>query len=302
MERRLDGRRVLVTGGGSGIGRASVERAARDGAAVAVTDVRIGLAEEAAESIIGAGGRAIALACDVADEDQVARAAAEAVERFGGLDGVVAAAGIATAGRTHDLTLHDWEMVLRVNLTGVFLTLKHTLPSLVSAGRGTIVTIGSVSSLVIGAGGSAASYKAAKGGVLQLTKAVAVEYASAGVTANCVCPGAVATNLGRHARELAADTTTPRGEAADPIVLTAPISPRGDARRGRWRRGLPALRRRVVHDRLRGDGRRRLHRGSSSSTAITRAEPGEARSRRAGDVRGIGDLGPRFGDIVDIGG
>jgi NAD(P)-dependent dehydrogenase (short-subunit alcohol dehydrogenase family) len=224
MTTRLAGRRILVTGGASGIGRASAARAAADGAAVVVADVRRELADEAAAAIRDAGGHATAVACDVADEAAVTAAVAGALDTLGGLDGVVAAAGIATGGRTHDLTLHDWELVLRVNLTGVFLTLKHALPALVEAGGGTIVTIGSVSSVVIGAGGSAVSYKAAKGGVLQLTKAVAVEYAADGIRANCVCPGAVATNLGRHARELASVTTTPRGEPAPAIEMTPPMA------------------------------------------------------------------------------
>ena len=229
MSGRLDGRRVLVTGGGSGIGRASAVCAAKEGAAVVVTDVRPALAAETAATIEADGGRASAVTCDVADEASVATATADAIDVLGGLDGVVAAAGIATGGRTHDLTLEDWDLVLRVNLTGVFLTLKHALPALVASGASSVVTIGSVSSLVIGAGGSAASYKAAKGGVLQLTKAVAVEYANDGVRANCVCPGAVATNLGRHARELASVTTTARGEPAPPIEMKAPVPRAADA-------------------------------------------------------------------------
>jgi NAD(P)-dependent dehydrogenase (short-subunit alcohol dehydrogenase family) len=222
MTGRLEGRRVLVTGGGSGIGQACATSAAADGAAVVVADLRPELAEESAAAIRDAGGRATAVTCDVTDEHAVEATVATAMRELGGLDGVVAAAGIATGGRTHDLSLHDWELVLRVNLTGVFLTLKHALPALVDGG-GSIVTIGSVSSVVIGAGGSAASYKAAKGGVLQLTKSVAVEYATDGVRANCVCPGAVATNLGRHSRELASVTTTARGEPAPPIEMKAPM-------------------------------------------------------------------------------
>ncbi|HEX9767314.1 MAG TPA: SDR family NAD(P)-dependent oxidoreductase, partial [Nitriliruptorales bacterium] len=220
-------RRVLVTGAGSGIGRASAVRAAAEGARVAVSDVRADLAEEAAAQIRSAGGEALAIACDVAEEVQVAEAVGLVASELGGLDGVVASAGIVTGGRTHELTLDDWELVLRVNLTGVFLTLKHALPALVEAGGGSIVTIGSVSSVVIGAGGSAASYKAAKGGVLQLTRAVAVEYAGDGVRANCVCPGLVATNIAEHARELASRTTTPLSPAP-PIKMRPPLDRAAD--------------------------------------------------------------------------
>lgn len=151
-----------------------------------------------------------------------------AVERasreFGGLDAMAVCAGIATRGLIHDLTLHDWEMVLRVNLTGVFLTAKYTIPHLVAAGGGSIVTIGSVSSVVIGAGGSAASYKAAKGGVLQLTRAIAVEYADDGIRANCVCPGLVKTNLRQHNQELAAYVTTERSREPKRKMIEPPIT------------------------------------------------------------------------------
>jgi 3-oxoacyl-[acyl-carrier protein] reductase len=208
---RLTGRRVLVTGGGSGIGRASAERIAAEGAAVAVADVRAHLAEEAAAAITAAGGRAVAVECDVADEAAVAGAVARAVSELDGLDGLVASAGIATVGAIHELSLEDWDLVLRVNLTGAFLSIKHAVPPMLDAGSGAIVTIGSVSSVVIGAGGSAASYKAAKGGLLQLTREAAVEYAPAGIRANCVCPGAVATNLRAHIAELAT-TSTPSYE------------------------------------------------------------------------------------------
>jgi NAD(P)-dependent dehydrogenase (short-subunit alcohol dehydrogenase family) len=88
-----------------------------------------------------------------------------------------------------------------VNLTGVFLTAKHAIPHLLEAGGGAVVTTGSVASLIIAAGGSAASYAASKGGVLQLTKQIAVDYGPQGIRANCICPGAVRTNLGAHAAE-----------------------------------------------------------------------------------------------------
>ena len=227
MSDRLNGKHVLVTGGGSGIGRASALRAAADGAGVAVADVRDALADEVAAEISAGGGQAVAIACDVADESAVAAAVDVAVRRLGGLDGVVTSAGIVTGGRTHELTLDDWELVLRVNLTGTFLTLKHALPALLDRGGGAIVTIGSISSVVIGAGGSAASYKASKGGVLQLTKAVAVEYAADGVRANCLCPGVVATNVVAHARELAARTTTP-ARSVPPITITPPLTRAAD--------------------------------------------------------------------------
>lgn len=209
---RLAGRRVLVTGAGSGIGRAAALRLAEDGASVAVVDKRGETADETAAAIKDAGGTGLALTCDVSRESDVEAAAAAAAEAFGGLDGLFANAGTAGAGWIHETTLEDWESVLRVNLTGVFLCAKHVIPHMLAAGGGSVVTTGSIASLVVGAGGSAASYAASKGGVLQLTKQIAVDYGSQGIRANCVCPGAVGTNLGAHSREDGARAQTPPGK------------------------------------------------------------------------------------------
>lgn len=225
---RLAGVRALVSGAGSGIGRASALRLASEGAAVVATDIRVELAEETARLIIDQGGVASVRFCDVADEASVRDATAEAAGVLGGLDTLVACAGIASRGVTHELSLHDWDLVLRVNLTGVFLSCKHALPHIVDAGGGSVVTIGSVSSVVIGGGGSAASYKAAKGGVLQLTKQVAVDYAASNVRANCVCPGAVDTNIGHHGRELAPRLTTVETVPPTRVQLVPPMPRRAD--------------------------------------------------------------------------
>lgn len=225
----LKGKSAIVTGGGSGIGRASALRLARDGARVLVADIRTALAEETAGMITAEDGTARFTHCDVGSEAEVDAMTAQAVEAFGGLDILVAVAGIATRGGIHELSLSDWERVIRVNLTGVFLSARAALRHMVGHGGGNIITIGSISSVVIGAGGSAASYKAAKGGVLQLTRAIATEYAHKGVRANCVCPGAVSTNLGKHNREDSASWTTvvqeqPRAYKFD-VPLARPADP-----------------------------------------------------------------------------
>jgi NAD(P)-dependent dehydrogenase (short-subunit alcohol dehydrogenase family) len=129
----------------------------------------------------------------VSDEASVQDAVSRAASWMGGVDALVACAGIARAAETHLAPLHEWQTILAVNLTGVFLSVKHCLPSMIENGGGTVVTIGSVASLV--AAGSSAAYDAAKGGVLQLTRNVAAEYATSGIRANCVCAGIVATNL-----------------------------------------------------------------------------------------------------------
>jgi NAD(P)-dependent dehydrogenase (short-subunit alcohol dehydrogenase family) len=210
---KLDGKIAIVTGGGSGIGRASALRLGQEGARIMVGDIRAALAEETAAMITAAGGIAHFARCDVGNEVDVETMTARAIAEFGGLDILVASAGTATRGGIHELSLADWDRVIRVNLTGMFLCARAALRHMINHGGGNIVTIGSISSVVIGAGGSAASYKASKGGVLQLTRAIATEYAHKGVRANCVCPGAVATNLGKHNREESVNwTTVPRDE------------------------------------------------------------------------------------------
>ncbi len=232
---RLAGRRALVTGGASGIGRASALRLAAEGASVAVVDVRAGAADPVAAEVTAAGGHAIALTCDVRDEASVETATRAAADAFDGLDTVVACAGITATGATHAVALADWQLVISVNLTGVFLVVKHALAHLLDAGGGAIVTVGSTASLV--AAGRTASYDASKGGVLQFTRAVAVEYVDQGIRANCVCPGVVSTDLATHSRALDAPLETgdgvpgpsgrlrvPMSRAADPSEIAAVVA------------------------------------------------------------------------------
>ena len=230
LTQRLVGRRIFITGGGSGIGRSAAIRVAAEGARVAVTDVRVGDAREVADEIVGSGGDAIAIGVDVASEPDVQEGVASAVEAFGGLDGVLANAGTAGAGWIHELELVDWEAVLRVNLTGVFLTTKHTIPHLLNSEGGSIVTTASVAAHVVAMGGSAASYGASKGGVLQLTKQIAVDYGPQGIRANCLCPGAVRTRLAKHVAEDARSHTTPvpKGGRLPRQMLRTPIARMSD--------------------------------------------------------------------------
>jgi len=205
---KLDHKSAVVTGGGSGIGRACALKLAEEGAKVMIGDIRLELAEETAEMVKSAGGSAGFQHCDVGNEEQVITMTAKTIEAFGGIDILVSNAGTATTGGIHEISLEDWERVIRIQLTGTFLCAREALRYMIHHGGGNIITMGSVSSLVIGAGGSAASYKAAKGGILQFTRAIATEYADKGVRANCVCPGAVATNLGKHIMEEAENWTS----------------------------------------------------------------------------------------------
>jgi NAD(P)-dependent dehydrogenase (short-subunit alcohol dehydrogenase family) len=196
----LAGKRALVTGAASGIGKACAEVLAEQGASVAALDLREDALTGVRDEIAARGDRVVAFGCDVSEEDSVAAATSRAAGELGGLDIVVAAAGLTKPAITHEQPLAQWHQVLGVNLTGVFLTLKHTIPYLISEGGGAIVTIGSIASLV--AAGRSASYDASKGGVLMLTRSVAGEYAEQDIRANCVLPGAIATPLVQTSQEL----------------------------------------------------------------------------------------------------
>jgi len=176
---------VLVTGGASGIGAAAVARFRRDGARVAALDLdRERLAR------VDADARVVA---DVSVEDEVSRAVAEAAESLGGLDVVVACAGIAARGTVPDTALADWERVFAVNVRGVYLTAKAAIPHLRRAGGGAIVNVASQLGLV--GVSNAAAYCASKGAVVLLTRAMAVDHAAEGIRVNCVCPGPTETPL-----------------------------------------------------------------------------------------------------------
>lgn len=190
MQRYTD-RTVLLTGGGSGIGRATVHRLVEEGATVLAVDLAAdGLAETAAtaarpEAVIAVPG-------DVTDPDLAPAAVATALERTGRLDLLVNAAGILRFEHSHEADLDAWERILAVNLTGAFRFCRAAIPALLDGG-GAIVNVASTSSHF--GHPWAAAYAASKGGVLALTKTLAVEYATQGLRANAVCPGSIDTPI-----------------------------------------------------------------------------------------------------------
>jgi NAD(P)-dependent dehydrogenase (short-subunit alcohol dehydrogenase family) len=188
----LEGRVALVTGAGSGIGRVTAQVMAREGARVAAIDWNQAGAEETAHTIEAEGLEAIALHCDVSDEDSVEASMARIVDHFGALHCASNNAALGAGFHpTHELERAKWDRCLSVTLTGVWLCMKYELPAMMAAGGGAIVNISSVSG--IKGQVTQAAYAAAKGGVIALTKTVAAEYATRGVRANSVAPGGIET-------------------------------------------------------------------------------------------------------------
>ena len=190
----VEGKVALVTGAGSGIGRASACALAREGARVLVSDIDASGGETTCEQIRSEGGEARFQHADVTREADVERLVAHCLETFGSLDCAHNNAGIAGGmGALHEIDLEAFERTLRVNLTGVFLCMKHEIPVMASAGAGAIVNSASGSGLIATPGLS--PYCASKHGILGLTKTAAVENAKSGVRINAVLPGSTQTPM-----------------------------------------------------------------------------------------------------------
>ncbi len=194
---RLGGKRAVVTGGGSGIGRAAAVRLGEEGAAVAILDIDLVRAEEAAHEVEERGARAIAVAADVASEEQVAAAIGRSRDAFAGLDTVIANAGVMLMEADRpgaELDLATWRTSLDVNLTGLFLTCKHGLRALLDNGGGAVVITSSPTGQ-LGCAPGFTAYSASKAGSYGLMRVLAVDYVGRNIRVNAVLPGTVDSPL-----------------------------------------------------------------------------------------------------------
>jgi NAD(P)-dependent dehydrogenase (short-subunit alcohol dehydrogenase family) len=193
---RLSNKVAIITGSGSGMGQAAAELFAREGASVVVTDISAEMGEATVRSIRNAGGRAIFVKANVADEDEVKHMVNTAIDAFGRVDVLYNNAGIMPSddGSVTDLTEATWDRILDVNLKSAFLCSKYTIPHMMKQGKGSIINIASFVAFM-GCTVPQDAYTASKGGMLSLTKSFAVQYGRYGIRCNAICPGPIETPL-----------------------------------------------------------------------------------------------------------
>lgn len=191
MQRFAD-RVALVTGAGGGIGQASARRIAAEGGAVFCVDINAEAVDTTVALITREGGRATGHRCDISSETDVRACVAACVQAYGSLYALVNMAGVLRFDDTQQLALEQWQRVIDVNLTGTMLLCREVLPHLLAT-KGSIVNAASTAALSGLPCGAA--YSASKGGVLAMTRSIAIEYARRGVRANCVCPGEIKTGM-----------------------------------------------------------------------------------------------------------
>jgi NAD(P)-dependent dehydrogenase (short-subunit alcohol dehydrogenase family) len=207
---RMDGKTAVVTGAARGIGRAVAERLAAEGAYTLCADVDPDELERVSGAIQAAGGRAEAHRCDVSNPDDVERLMA-AAEAHGGPHALVSNAAIQYERTIEDTPPEDWDRVLGVNLKGVYLCARAAIPRMRGLGGGSIVNMASVNGFWVEP--QLGAYSAAKGGVINLTRAIALDFGRDGIRCNCICPGYIDTGMARRYFEVQSDPEAARAEA-----------------------------------------------------------------------------------------
>jgi NAD(P)-dependent dehydrogenase (short-subunit alcohol dehydrogenase family) len=190
---------AVVTGAATGIGGATADAFSEEGAAVVLTDVNEADLVARANRLNAAGGNCIAVLADISSPDDAQRVASEAVAAFGGIDYLVASAGIQTYGTVVSTDEDTWDRTLAVNAKGVYLAAKFSIPEMVRRGGGAIVTVASVQGLF--SQPNVAAYAASKGAVIAMTRTMAIDHASDNIRANSICPGSIETPLLHFAAE-----------------------------------------------------------------------------------------------------
>ncbi|MFU1795475.1 SDR family NAD(P)-dependent oxidoreductase [Paenibacillus azoreducens] len=212
---RLEGKVALITGAGAGIGKTTAIRFAQEGAKVIVTDINLESVSQTAAEIEKAGGTALAFKHDVSNEDQWKSIVEESLNQFGSIDALFNNAGIYFIKPIAEIGLDEWNRMISINVTGVFLGLKHVLPVMAKQKSGSVINASSIAGL-IGASGHLA-YGATKGAVRTMTKDAAIEYASANVRVNSIHPAYINTAMGDYAAQMSQMSEAELGKRVAPM-------------------------------------------------------------------------------------
>jgi NAD(P)-dependent dehydrogenase (short-subunit alcohol dehydrogenase family) len=197
---RFSGKVAVITGAGAGMGKAAATAFAEEGAAVVIADVSGASAEKAAAEIQAAGGQALAVQADVSRSADGQRIAAEAVKAFGGIDTLFNNAGIQTYGTVVDTDEETWDRTININLKGIFLVSKYCIPEIARRGGGSVINMASVQGMA--SQKRVVAYAASKGGIIAMTRTMALDHAPDKIRVNCICPGSVDTPMLRWAADL----------------------------------------------------------------------------------------------------
>ena len=193
MARRFEGKVVIITGGGAGIGRACALAFAAEGGSVVIADIDKEAGQAAQREIEDAGGSALFVPCDIADEASVKRLVNAAVARFGGVDVLHNNAGVVRYGTVVEQPVADWDYQLNINLRAAFLTCKYCIPEMQKRGGGAIVNTSSAQAVASQRG--VAAYAASKGAIVSFTTTVALDHAGDNIRCNCIAPGSIHTPM-----------------------------------------------------------------------------------------------------------
>ena len=205
---RLENKIAIITGGGDGLGQASAVLFAKEGASVVVADMDPARGMKTVDMIKNQNGEAMFVEVNVSKEDSVKNMVEKVVDAYGRIDILVNSAGIFIEATVLNTSVEDWDKIMAVNLRGIFLGCKYVIPEMIKAGKGSIVNIGSEAGIT--GWENATAYAASKGGVVNMTRCLALDFAKYKIRANCVCPGTTETSMVKKAIDMAPDPKVAR--------------------------------------------------------------------------------------------
>lgn len=200
---RLENKIAIITGGGDGIGQSTAVLFAKEGASVVIADIDPARGMKTVDMIKNQNGESMFVEVDISKEDIVKNMVEKVVDAYGRIDILVNSAGILVGATVLDTTVEDWDKIMAINLRGMFLCCKYVIPEMIKAGKGSIVNIGSEAGIT--GFKNMTAYCASKGGVVNMTRCLALDFAEHNIRANCVCPGTTETPMVKKAIEIAPD-------------------------------------------------------------------------------------------------